>query len=38
MEEKSSERKLLLLLLLATVSSGMEVFELGMQEEERDEW
>jgi len=34
MVEKSSERKL----LLGTVSSGMEVFVLGMQEEERDEW
>lgn len=39
MVEKSSERKALVLVLLGRVSSGMEVlFELGMQEEEREEW
>lgn len=39
MVEKSSERKALALVLLGRVSSGMEVlFELGMQEEEREEW
>jgi len=39
MVEKSSERKALVLVWLGTVSSGMEVlFELGMQEEEREEW